>query len=204
MREGFRFCGAVNGEGKTVVFGPAGSCSAGSVESNGDSSSSSLESGVGADAVSIANASMENTKDGGGEQEISPHSAQESEGTEIRKRKRPEDEPQDTTTTATTITITPSSQPPTKNVVLSALSDGPNLSLDDFPCAECSVTRREPPPAALRIYLHSWKYEGDGWAYETPMPDWAREDYDGDLEVVERFWKHRGRWDGKFNGEYVE
>ncbi|KAJ3231260.1 RNA pseudouridylate synthase domain containing protein 2 [Chytriomyces hyalinus] len=48
---------------------------------------------------------------------------------------------------------------------------------DAFPCAECAITRPDPLPSHLRIFLHSWKYSGQGWAYETKMPDWAEETF---------------------------
>jgi hypothetical protein len=32
------------------------------------------------------------------------------------------------------------------------------------------------PPQALLIYLHSIKYSGEGWCYQTDMPGWAVED----------------------------
>ncbi|KAJ3019873.1 UNVERIFIED_CONTAM: hypothetical protein HDU68_010469 [Siphonaria sp. JEL0065] len=54
---------------------------------------------------------------------------------------------------------------------------GDTLSLDDFPCPECAIKRKEPSVKDLKIYLHSWKYSGEGWAYETEMPVWAAPDH---------------------------
>ncbi|KAJ3060565.1 hypothetical protein HDU98_003494 [Podochytrium sp. JEL0797] len=48
---------------------------------------------------------------------------------------------------------------------------------DEFACLECLVVRKEPMKSQLKIYLHSWKYSGEGWAYETEMPEWAAADF---------------------------
>ncbi|KAL2920151.1 DRAP deaminase [Polyrhizophydium stewartii] len=85
-------------------------------------------------------------------------------------------------------------------VDVAPLSDDP---ADD--CAECRLSRRDPIPEQLTIWLHSWKYSGgSGWQYETPMPDWAQPDFDGDRQLVDRFWAHGGLWDGRAPGEFVE
>ncbi|KAJ3354509.1 hypothetical protein HDU83_005211 [Entophlyctis luteolus] len=50
---------------------------------------------------------------------------------------------------------------------------GDTLSADDFPCLECLANRADPLRSQLSIYLHSWKYNGEDWAYETEQPEWA-------------------------------
>ncbi|KAI9335436.1 RNA pseudouridylate synthase domain-containing protein 2 [Zopfochytrium polystomum] len=78
--------------------------------------------------------------------------------------------------------------------VPSAVEGGSALSVSDFPCPECQIRRPDPTVEQMEIYLHSWKYSGPNWAFETPMPEFAREDFDGDRIVEERFWKAGGRW----------
>lgn len=67
-------------------------------------------------------------------------------------------------------------------------------------CSECVIERMDPIPQQLGIWLHSAIYEslpkGEGWKHETPKPAWAYENFDGDLELMERFWKYGGKWDG--------
>lgn len=60
-------------------------------------------------------------------------------------------------------------------------------------CHQCFVPLAEDPdPETLFIYLHAWKYETNGLgAWETPLPRWASEDWDGD-------------WRGWANGEIVK
>ncbi|KAJ3417446.1 RNA pseudouridylate synthase domain containing protein 2 [Chytridiales sp. JEL 0842] len=78
------------------------------------------------------------------------------------------------------------------------------LSLSDFPCIECALKRMDPIPDQLQIYLHSFKYSGGDWEYETGTPMWADEGYTGDKVLAERFWRFGGRWDGKAPGEVGE
>ncbi|KAJ3011153.1 RNA pseudouridylate synthase domain containing protein 2 [Thoreauomyces humboldtii] len=77
-----------------------------------------------------------------------------------------------------------------------------------FPdCEECTIRRVDPLPEQLTIWLHSWRYafsEGEGSSYETPVPSWAEEGFEGDKVLVERFWKHGGRWDGRGVGSILE
>lgn len=49
-------------------------------------------------------------------------------------------------------------------------------------CHQCFVPLPDDPdPETLFIYLHAWKYEtNDLGAWETPLPRWASEDWDGD------------------------
>ncbi|KAJ8325533.1 DRAP deaminase [Batrachochytrium dendrobatidis] len=72
-------------------------------------------------------------------------------------------------------------------------------------CVECRLKRSDPIPEQLVIWLHSWKYKGDsGWDFETSMPDWAHESYQGDQQLVDRFWAHGGLWDGKAPGHFID
>ncbi|KAL1919482.1 uncharacterized protein VTP21DRAFT_2175 [Calcarisporiella thermophila] len=46
-------------------------------------------------------------------------------------------------------------------------------------CDECAVARfRDPRPEELALLLHAWRYEGEGWAYETERPAWAEEGWE--------------------------
>lgn len=60
-------------------------------------------------------------------------------------------------------------------------------------CHQCFVPLADDPdPETLFIYLHAWKYETNGLgAWETPLPRWASEEWDGD-------------WRGWANGEIVK
>ena len=40
-------------------------------------------------------------------------------------------------------------------------------------CPWCARTWRDPAPDELVMYLHALRYDGPGWSYATPMPDWA-------------------------------
>lgn len=52
---------------------------------------------------------------------------------------------------------------------------------EDRVCRDCQVRIPFDPEAhRLYIWLHAWKYRGDGWAFETDLPDWAHEDFAGD------------------------
>lgn len=41
-------------------------------------------------------------------------------------------------------------------------------------CAECLIRYKDPRPDELVMFLHALKYSGEGWSYETPMPEWAK------------------------------
>ncbi|KND01530.1 RluA family pseudouridine synthase [Spizellomyces punctatus DAOM BR117] len=71
-------------------------------------------------------------------------------------------------------------------------------------CSECLIQRMDPIPEQLQIWLHSWKCEWDRGKYETPIPNWADPDFDGDKKLIDRFWKHGGKWDGLACGVLVE
>jgi tRNA pseudouridine synthase 9 len=74
---------------------------------------------------------------------------------------------------------------------------------DDIGCIECRNNRKDPIPEQLFIWLHSLKYESDNWAYETKLPSWAHDGFDGDKDIQKRFWDHGGRWDGEAPGTIV-
>ncbi|KAJ3325694.1 RNA pseudouridylate synthase domain containing protein 2 [Boothiomyces sp. JEL0866] len=70
-------------------------------------------------------------------------------------------------------------------------------------CDGCINKRQDPKPEQLIIWLHSLKYEGDGWEFETGLPDWARESWSGDHDIKERFWDCGGLWDGVAPGNLI-
>lgn len=63
-------------------------------------------------------------------------------------------------------------------------------------CVECANPTRDPIPEQLYIWLHAHEYKSDDWSYKTSIPDWAEDDWEGDLDIEERFWRHQGLWDG--------
>ncbi len=80
-----------------------------------------------------------------------------------------------------------------------------NVLIEGFDgCMECLDERKDPKPEMLNLWLHSLKYEGEGWAYETKYPAWAQEGWTGDADVEERFWNFGGRWDGEAPGEFTQ
>jgi len=40
-------------------------------------------------------------------------------------------------------------------------------------CPECVNPLPDPKPEHLVMYLHAHKYKGDGWSFESPMPEWC-------------------------------
>lgn len=40
-------------------------------------------------------------------------------------------------------------------------------------CPWCARAWRDPSPDELVMCLHALRYDGPGWSYTTPMPDWA-------------------------------
>ncbi|XP_065202693.1 uncharacterized protein LOC135833021 isoform X2 [Planococcus citri] len=52
----------------------------------------------------------------------------------------------------------------------------------DENCYECKVKYRDPKPKDLVMYLHAWKYRGPGWAYETALPEWAKQKWKEPVE----------------------
>ncbi|TPX60567.1 hypothetical protein PhCBS80983_g01687 [Powellomyces hirtus] len=92
----------------------------------------------------------------------------------------------------------PADQPNEVGEASSAVNPARNLA-----CGECTVRRMDPIPEQLQIWLHSWKYELKQGHYETSMPTWADAKFRGDQALVERFWKHGGKWDGVNAGMIV-
>jgi tRNA pseudouridine synthase 9 len=90
-----------------------------------------------------------------------------------------------------------------KNVLFPDEDDTPNKSSvnhkdrpldDDADCLDCKYPKPDPVPEQMFIYLHAFKYQGDGWEYETKKPFWAHDEYDGDKVVEDVFWKNGGVW----------
>lgn len=52
--------------------------------------------------------------------------------------------------------------------------------LTDPLCGECKLTRPDPTPKDLVMYLHALRYKGAHFDYSAPMPDWALEDWQED------------------------
>lgn len=53
-----------------------------------------------------------------------------------------------------------------------------NREGNDPLCPECGlVLTPDPRLDQLFIWLHAWRYSGDGWSYETELPDWAQESF---------------------------
>ena len=45
----------------------------------------------------------------------------------------------------------------------------------DENCKECTMNYSDPTQEQLIMYLHAYKYSGDGWSFETKIPKWAGE-----------------------------
>uniref|UniRef100_A0A8C4KQL6 Pseudouridine synthase n=1 Tax=Dromaius novaehollandiae TaxID=8790 RepID=A0A8C4KQL6_DRONO len=45
-------------------------------------------------------------------------------------------------------------------------------------CMECKITRRDPSPKELVMYLHALRYKGAEFEYCSKMPEWAMEDWE--------------------------
>ncbi|NXL62048.1 RUSD2 protein, partial [Chordeiles acutipennis] len=45
-------------------------------------------------------------------------------------------------------------------------------------CVECKMSRRDPSPKELVMYLHALRYKGAGFEYCSKMPEWAMEDWE--------------------------
>ncbi|KAJ3305501.1 RNA pseudouridylate synthase domain containing protein 2 [Kappamyces sp. JEL0829] len=82
-------------------------------------------------------------------------------------------------------------------------ADNSNMMEHYEGCIECRDVRSDPLPEMLHLWLHSLRYQGDGWSFETPYPDWAREGWTGDCDIEERFWNQGGLWDGRAPGEFL-
>ncbi|XP_074774221.1 pseudouridylate synthase RPUSD2 [Athene noctua] len=56
---------------------------------------------------------------------------------------------------------------------------GENSSEEKDPlCVECKITRRDPSPKELVMYLHALRYKGAEFEYCSKMPEWAMEDWE--------------------------
>lgn len=49
----------------------------------------------------------------------------------------------------------------------------------------------DPSPGELEIWLHAWKYsgrseEGKEWTFQSEVPEWGREDWDGTYKIPRR------------------
>ncbi|XP_051477160.1 pseudouridylate synthase RPUSD2 [Apus apus] len=56
--------------------------------------------------------------------------------------------------------------------------DGDKGSERDPLCLECRVSRRDPSPQELVMYLHALRYKGAQFEYCSKMPQWAMEDWE--------------------------
>jgi len=64
------------------------------------------------------------------------------------------------------------------------LGDEGTRYLNEDYCEECANQKfNDPLPHQLCIWLHALKYEGDGWKYETELPEWAKTDFVGDRDI---------------------
>ncbi|CAG8494555.1 779_t:CDS:2 [Paraglomus brasilianum] len=64
------------------------------------------------------------------------------------------------------------------------IADEETPCLDEDYCEECANQKfNDPLPHQLCIWLHALKYEGDGWKYETELPEWAKTDFVGDRDI---------------------
>jgi len=43
----------------------------------------------------------------------------------------------------------------------------------DEHCQDCKTKYKDPPADTLLMFLHAYKYSGQGWRYETNLPAWA-------------------------------
>ncbi|KAF9960692.1 hypothetical protein BGZ72_006262 [Mortierella alpina] len=61
------------------------------------------------------------------------------------------------------------------NVGMVQIDGAPNHPKAEF-CQICQLPSREDPAPDKRVmYLHAWKYQAKDWAFETDLPDWAKE-----------------------------
>lgn len=56
---------------------------------------------------------------------------------------------------------------------------GENCSEEKDPlCVECKISRQDPSPKELVMYLHALRYKGAEFDYCSKMPEWAMEDWE--------------------------
>ncbi|NWS72498.1 RUSD2 protein, partial [Crotophaga sulcirostris] len=53
-----------------------------------------------------------------------------------------------------------------------------SLEEKDPLCVECRISRRDPSPKELVMFLHALRYKGLGFEYCSKMPEWAMEDWE--------------------------
>ncbi|CAL1544818.1 unnamed protein product [Lymnaea stagnalis] len=54
----------------------------------------------------------------------------------------------------------------------------------DASCDLCKKKPIDPQEKNLVMFLHALKYKGPGWAYETRLPDWAKEDWNREDDYI--------------------
>ncbi|KAI9488565.1 pseudouridine synthase, partial [Zychaea mexicana] len=59
------------------------------------------------------------------------------------------------------------------------LQQNDNNSSNNYICPECNMLVPEDPrpETSLGIYLHAWRYRGNGWDYKTELPHWIYEPF---------------------------
>ncbi|CAO0793539.1 unnamed protein product [Mucor circinelloides] len=80
------------------------------------------------------------------------------------------------------------------SVLNTMIETAPYDYMDDDPtnttlprCVQCHVpiTDKDPTPAQLALWLHAYKYSGNGWSYSTSqLPPWASESYREDAVII--------------------
>ncbi|KAM4013447.1 pseudouridylate synthase RPUSD2 [Anomaloglossus baeobatrachus] len=61
-----------------------------------------------------------------------------------------------------------------------AETEGKGPQVVDPLCGECKITRSDPAPKELIMYLHALRYKGDDFDYSTQWPEWAQDHWTED------------------------
>ena len=61
---------------------------------------------------------------------------------------------------------------PVEEPIASSVEDEKDPNFDPN-CEECKLQYKDPPPDTLVMFLHAFKYSGEGWQYQTDLPKWA-------------------------------
>ena len=61
---------------------------------------------------------------------------------------------------------------------LRAHRDVKNTDLDLRICPECSFPLPEPQRMDMIMWLHAFKYSCEDWSFESPLPEWAKAEFD--------------------------
>lgn len=61
--------------------------------------------------------------------------------------------------------------------VLSKYKKDYNKIIFDEDCYFCKLSSHDPVQTSLGLFLHAFKYEGEGWKFEAEMPFWASKDW---------------------------